>query len=90
VRQRRGQAIASARAAQETWRAEHPDAAFDRADFLAKITPRLKNHPLRTIMAAAGVTKASASSYRNGKSVPHPSYWPALAELAGVEIAPSR
>jgi hypothetical protein len=85
VRRRRGQAIATARSAQEAWRAEHPDAVIDRRDFLAAITPRLKEIPLRQIMQAAGVTKATASGYRNGKSVPHPSYWPALAELVGVE-----
>ncbi|MDA8311415.1 MAG: hypothetical protein M0Z46_12545 [Actinomycetota bacterium] len=39
-------------------------------------------------MDAAGVSKASASSYRCGKSVPHPSYWPALARLVGAEVAP--
>jgi transcriptional regulator with XRE-family HTH domain len=58
---------------------------LDRADFFATITPRLKELPLRQIMQAAGVTKATASGYRNGKSVPHPSRWPALAQLVGVE-----
>jgi CRISPR-associated protein Cas1 len=87
VRRRRGQAIAVARSAQEAWRTEHPDAVIDRADFLATITPRLVDIPLRQIMDAAGVTKASASDYRRGKHVPHPSYWPALAELVGVESA---
>jgi transcriptional regulator with XRE-family HTH domain len=75
-----------ARSAQQAWRSEHPDAVIDRADFLATITPRLKEIPLRQIMQAAGVTKATASGYRNGKSVPHPSYWAALAELVGVEV----
>ena len=85
VRRRRGQAIAAARSAQEARRTEHPGALIDRTDFLATITPKLREVPLREIMHAAGVTKATASAYRNGKSVPHPSYWPALAELAGVE-----
>jgi transcriptional regulator with XRE-family HTH domain len=61
---------------------------LDRADFFATITPRLKELPLRQIMQAAGVTKATASGYRNGKSVPHPSYWLALAELVGAKVAP--
>jgi len=87
ARRRRGRAIAVARASQEAWRAEHPGAVIDRADFLATITPRLKELPLKAIMEAAGVTKASASSYRNAKSVPHPSYWPSLAELVGVDVA---
>jgi CRISPR-associated protein Cas1 len=88
VRRRRGQAISAARATQEAWRLDHPDAVIDRGDFLATITPRLKEIPLRQIMQAAGVTKATASGYRNGKSVPHALYWPALAELIGVEVAP--
>jgi hypothetical protein len=34
------------------------------------------------------VTKATASGYRNGKSVPHPSYWLALGDwcLSRVEM----
>ena len=87
ARRRRGQAIASARIAQEAWRAEHPDAVIDRADFLATVTPRLRGHRLREIMDAAGVTKATASSYRNGKSVPHPSHWPALMTMVGLDPA---
>jgi CRISPR-associated endonuclease Cas1 len=87
ARRQRGQAISAARTGQETWRTEHPDAVIDRADFLATITPKLKEIPLRQIMQAAGVTKATASGYRNAKSVPHPSYWPALAELVGVEAS---
>jgi hypothetical protein len=31
------------------------------------------------------VTKAAASDYRRGKTVPHASYRQALAELVGVE-----
>jgi CRISPR-associated endonuclease Cas1 len=88
VRRQRGQAISAARAAQEAWRAEHPDAVLDRADFLATIAPKLKEIPLKEIMAAAGVTKAAASDYRRGKRVPHPSYWAPLAELVGVEVRP--
>lgn len=88
VRRQRGQAISVARAAREAWRAEHPDAVLDRADFLAIITPKLKELPLRQIMQAAGVTKATASGYRNAKSVPHSSYWPTLAELVGAKVAP--
>jgi CRISPR-associated endonuclease Cas1 len=85
VRRHRGQAISAARAAQEAWRAEHPDAVIDRDDFLATVTPKLKEIPLRQIMQAAGVTKAAASDYRRGKRVPHPSYWAALTVLAGID-----
>ncbi len=85
VRRQRGQAISTARAAQEAWRAEHPDAVIDRSDFLTTITPKLKEIPLRQIMQAAGVTKAAASDYRRGKTVPHPSYWAALGNLVGVD-----
>jgi hypothetical protein len=87
VRRRRGQAIAASRAAQEAWRAEHPGAVVDRADFLATITPKLREVKLRQIMEAAGVTKATASSYRSGKTVPHALYWPVLARMVGVDDA---
>jgi hypothetical protein len=87
VRRQRGQAISAARSLQEAWRAKHPDAVIDRDDFLATITPRLKEIPLKQIMQAAGVTKATASDYRRGKHVPHPSYWQALAELVGLEAS---
>jgi hypothetical protein len=79
-----------ARSAQQAWRAEHPDAVIDRADFLATITPSLQQVPLRQIMQAVGVTKATASGYRNGKSVPHASYWPALTALVGEGVAPAK
>ncbi len=87
VRRRRGQAIAAARSAQQAWRAEHPDAVIDRDDFLATITPRLKEIPLRQIKQAGGVTKAAVSDYRRGKRVPHPSCWAALAERVGLDYA---
>jgi hypothetical protein len=58
---------------------------IDRDDFLATVTPKLKEIPLRQIMQAAGVTKAAASDYRRGKRVPHPSYWAALTVLAGID-----
>ncbi len=60
---------------------------IDRDDFLATIAPKLQQVPLRQIMAAARVTKAAASDYRRGKRVPHASYWPALAELVGLDDA---
>lgn len=87
TRRRRGQAIAAARIAQEAWRDEHATAVCDRQAFLAQVTPRLHSLRLRQIMDAAGVTKATASSYRSGKSVPHPLYWPALMALIGMDAA---
>jgi len=89
VRRQRGAAIAASRSAQETWRAEHPNAVVNRDDFKAQITPLLKDIPLKEIMGAAGVGKASASDYRRGKRIPHPTYWRALAALVGAEVAPT-
>jgi hypothetical protein len=36
------------------------------------------------IARATGLSKAYSSQVRNGKYVPHPRHWPALAELTGV------
>jgi hypothetical protein len=41
---------------------------------------------LREIMDACGVAKSSASEIRSGRHLPALRHWPALAELAGVEL----
>ena len=83
VRRRRGRSIAMARSELERWKAEHPHAnahpsAFERIrEGLAAVT-------LRQIMAATGVSKATASGWRSGRHVPALRHWEALAELAGL------
>jgi len=82
VRERRGMAIAEARSAQEQWRRENPNAAIDPDVFRSQILPGLAAVPLREIMAVTGSSKSSASSYRSGRSIPHPMLWAALASLS--------
>jgi CRISPR-associated endonuclease Cas1 len=84
VRQRRGLAIAQARSAQEQWRRENPYAAVDPDVFRNKILPGLAAVPLREIMAVTGSSKSSASSYRSGRSIPHPMHWAALAAFLNL------
>jgi len=81
VRQRRGQAIARVRSAQERWRRENPDADTDPDVYRERILPALASLPLREIMAVTGSSKSSASSYRSGRCIPHPMYWVGLASL---------
>jgi len=38
------------------------------------------------IASATGCCKATASGWRNGRTTPHVSTWPALARLVGVEL----
>jgi len=86
VRRRRGRSIAMARSELEQWKAEHPHAVADPADF-APIRIGLAEVPLTRIMAACGVSKGTASSWRSGRHVPALRHWKALADLAGVELA---
>jgi hypothetical protein len=82
VRVRRGLAIAEARSAQERWRRENPDADIDPDVYRSRILPGLAALPLREIMAVTDCSKSSASSYRSGRSLPHPMHWAALAILS--------
>jgi CRISPR-associated endonuclease Cas1 len=82
VRERRGMAIAGARSAQERWRRDNPGAETDPDVYRSQILPGLAAVSLRDIIAVTGGSKSSASSYRSGRSIPHPMYWAALATLS--------
>ena len=86
VRASRGRAISARKRALR----EHADAGLpehcDRDWYRREVLPLLTDHRLAEIMAAAGCSKGYASTIRKGTYVPHVSAWPALAELAGVEI----
>lgn len=85
ARRRRGRSIAMARSELDAWRAEHPHATARPEDFAA-IRAGLRDVKLSEIMAALGISKTSASSWRSGRVVPALRHWPALATLAGVEV----
>jgi hypothetical protein len=59
-------------------------AASDPAWFSREVLPRLRPVKLSAIVAACGVNKSTASSWRRGKTSPRASFWPALAELVGI------
>jgi len=86
ARRRRGRSIAMARSELDAWRAEHPHAQANPADF-APVLAGLAPVTLRAIMDACSVSKATASGWRSGRHVPALMHWPALAELAGVALA---
>jgi len=86
VRRRRGSAISVARSAQERWARDNPDGVADREDFRRRILPGLKGVPLSQIMAATGCAKATASSYKTGKTTPHPMYWKPLRSIVDQAV----
>lgn len=59
------------------WRGATPDPST----FRKTILPRIQGVPLVELMAATGLTHSACSRMRNGKSVPHPRHWDALARL---------
>jgi CRISPR-associated endonuclease Cas1 len=85
ARRRRGRSIAAARSELDAWRAEHPHANADPAHF-APIRAGLAGVTLAEIMAACGVSKATASGWRSGRHVPPLARWETLAALAGVKV----
>ncbi|MDA8356747.1 MAG: CRISPR-associated endonuclease Cas1 [Actinomycetota bacterium] len=86
VRANRGRAIAARkRALRELGDAGLPGHC-DRDWYRRAVLPLLAGHRLSEIMAAAGCSKGYASTIRKGTYVPHVSTWPALAQLAGMEI----
>lgn len=71
-----------ARSELECWKAEHPHVNADPAAF-EPIRAGLATVKLSAIVAACGVSKATASAWA-GRYVPPVRHWEALAELVGV------
>ncbi|MGD0085075.1 MAG: hypothetical protein ABSD78_18045 [Acidimicrobiales bacterium] len=78
---RRGAAIAARKRALAEWEQANPGRACDPEWFQRDILPGLANVPLKAIMEATGMSKASASDVRRGKWTPHVSTWAALVRL---------
>ena len=72
-----------ARSELERWKADHPHANADPADF-APIREALTGVTLGAIVTACNTSKAAASGWRSGRYVPAMRHWPALAKLGGV------
>jgi CRISPR-associated endonuclease Cas1 len=85
ARRRRGRSIAMARSELDRWRAEHPHAKANPADF-APVLDALASVKLSAIMAACAVSKATASGWRSGRRLPALRHWQGLAELGGVAV----
>jgi hypothetical protein len=79
TRQRRGRAIADARAKLEAWKVD-PDVIPPDEDF-EPIRSVLSTVKLREIMDACGVAKSTASAIRAGRLVPARRHWTALMRL---------
>ena len=69
-----------ARSDLERWKAEHPHANADPAAF-EPIRAALTTVKLSAIVAACGVSKATASAWRAGRHVPPVRHWETLAQL---------
>jgi hypothetical protein len=54
---------------------------LDPHEYRHRIAASLKDHPLKDIMAATGLTKGACSKIRKGSVVPHPRHWQALQQL---------
>ena len=80
VRAKRAAAISARRQAEAAWEGVGMDPDF----FRSTVLPTLATVKLSAIVEACGVAKGSASNWRTGKRTPHPSHWPALAELTGI------
>jgi hypothetical protein len=86
ISRRRGAAISARKRALIAWDDAHPGATYDPELYTRDILPRLGTVRLAAIIEATGVCKATASGWRNGRTTPHVSTWPALARLVGADL----
>ena len=72
------------RGAQERaeWNRGHPGERSDPAVFRAEILPGLAGVPVERIASETSLSLAHVWRIRKGQRVPHPRFWPALADLA--------
>lgn len=77
---RRQATVADVRARDRDWELRSAP-MMDRAEYLEKLAPQLQVLKLTSIVTATGLSKASCSMIRRGRSVPHPRHWRALAKL---------
>jgi len=66
------------------WDPSDLPAWFTRDVYVKQIRPALACVPKARIRAALGVSEPYASYIQEGKRIPHPRHWQALAEFAGV------
>jgi hypothetical protein len=84
LRATRAAAISRRRQAEAVWREASSGVSSDPEEFAQTVIPALQSVKLSVVMSACGVSKSTASSWRSGKTRPHPSHWAALATLVGA------
>jgi hypothetical protein len=82
---RRQATVADVRALDRDWERRSVP-IMDRAEYLEKLAPQLRVAKLTSIVTATGLSKASWSMIRRGRSVPHPRHWLALNRLVQEQI----
>jgi CRISPR associated protein Cas1 len=82
--ERRRATNAEQRLAEQAFELAHEDETFDRNRFVAEIRPVLQSVSTVAIAKATGASTSSASKWKRGLRVPHPSRWEALRGLAAT------
>jgi CRISPR-associated endonuclease Cas1 len=84
VADKRRRAMRKVVKANRAWEHDEP-VDMDPDRYQREVFPRLADVPLKTIVAATGLTMASCSLIRRGKMVPHPRHWRSLSKLRQPE-----
>jgi len=86
---KRHTSLVAVKAAEAAWVAEHPDTRCDPTWYADHVQPHLASVPLSRLQQATGLSLSACSRIRNGKRLPHPRHWTALAEVRpAAESAP--
>lgn len=86
LRANRARAISARRQREAKWAAINDGAPVSPEWAAEVLRPALAAVKLSAVVEACGVTKSTASSWRNGKTAPHPMHIAALSRLAGVDM----
>lgn len=85
----RAQTAKRERQSRREWNPDSLPHAFDRTRYINDVLPKLARLGSAVALATTlGVSKSYARDIRDGKRIPHPRHWRALAQLAGVEFQP--
>lgn len=83
--ERRRQANAEQRLAEQAYELAHEGESFERAWYLAEVFPKLLDVSTVAIAKATGVSSSSASKWKRGLRMPHPRLWEALRSLGSPQ-----
>jgi len=85
---KRGQSNAKRAKDREAWKMLGLDLEFERQRFVAEIQPKLAGLTVKQIQRACGLSLRYALLIRDGRYVPHPVHYDALADLVGSGALP--